>query len=118
MNIGVKPNVSLASRPEAPVVAILVAASVCHGLNDTIQSLLPAIYPLLKDSFQLDFGQIGLITLVFQVTASLLQPVVGSITDRRPQPYSLPVGMGFSLIGLAAPLGRADLSRFSCSPPA
>jgi MFS transporter, FSR family, fosmidomycin resistance protein len=65
-----------------------------------VQSLLPAIYPILKDSFHLDFGQIGLITLCYQLTASLLQPFVGAYTDRRPMPYSLPVGMGFTLIGL------------------
>ena len=101
MNVSVKAETtSFAERPEATVVAILIAASVCHGLNDTIQSLLPAIYPILKESFQLDFGEIGLITFVFQVTASLLQPFVGIFTDRRPQPFSLPVGMGFTLIGI------------------
>jgi FSR family fosmidomycin resistance protein-like MFS transporter len=79
---------------------MLVSLSVCHLLNDMNQSLLPAIYPLLKDSYHLDFGQIGLITLAFQLTASMLQPVVGIVTDRRPQPFSLPVGMGCSLAGL------------------
>jgi FSR family fosmidomycin resistance protein-like MFS transporter len=82
------------------VVAVLAALSFSHLLNDTMQSLLPAIYPLLKDAYQLSFTQIGLITLTNQVTASLLQPVVGSFTDRRPQPYSLAVGMGFTLAGL------------------
>jgi MFS transporter, FSR family, fosmidomycin resistance protein len=82
------------------VLLILVAASFSHLLNDTIQSLIPAIYPVLKDSFQLSFAQIGLITLTFQVTASLLQPLVGLYTDRRPQPFSLPIGMAFSLVGL------------------
>jgi MFS transporter, FSR family, fosmidomycin resistance protein len=82
------------------IFAILVAASVSHLLNDTIQSLIPAIYPVLKDSFQLNFAQIGLITLTFQITASMLQPAVGLYTDHRPQPFSLPIGMGFSLIGL------------------
>jgi MFS transporter, FSR family, fosmidomycin resistance protein len=77
-----------------------VAASFSHLLNDTIQSLIPAIYPVLKASFQLSFAQIGLITLTFQVTASLLQPLVGLYTDRRPQPFSLPIGMAFSLVGL------------------
>ena len=100
MNVPVKTRTTFAERPEATVVSILVAASVCHCLNDTIQSLLPAIYPILKTSFQLDFGEIGLITFVFQVTASLLQPFVGLYTDRRPQPYSLPIGMGFSLPAL------------------
>ena len=85
---------------ETTTFAILVSLSVCHLLNDMNQSLVPALYPLLKDSYSLDFGQIGLITLAFQLTASMLQPVVGVITDRRPQPYSLPVAMGCSLVGL------------------
>jgi len=80
--------------------AILVSLSVCHLLNDTNQSLLSAIYPILKTSYHLDFVQIGLITLAFQVTASMLQPVVGMISDRRPRPFSLPVGMSFTLVGL------------------
>src|SRR5579875_3868520 len=79
---------------------ILLAISFSHLINDTLQSLLPAIYPLLKDNYALDFGQIGLITLTFQITASLLQPLVGVYTDRRPLPYSLAVGMGLSLLGL------------------
>lgn len=82
------------------VTAILLALSFSHMLNDTIQSLLPALYPFLKDGFHLSYTQIGLITLTFQLTASLLQPVVGLYTDRRPKPYSLAVGMGFSLSGL------------------
>ena len=80
------------------VLLILVTASFSHLLNDTIQSLIPAIYPVLKDSFQLSFAQIGLITLTFQVTASLLQPLVGLYTDHRPQPFSL--AWAFSLVGL------------------
>ncbi len=80
--------------------AILISLSVCHLLNDMNQSLVPAIYPILKASYQLDFGQIGLITLAFQLTASLLQPVVGMVTDRHPQPFSLPVAMCCSLVGL------------------
>ncbi|HVV98651.1 MAG TPA: MFS transporter [Rhodanobacteraceae bacterium] len=79
---------------------ILAMLSVCHLLNDMIQSLLPAIYPLLKESFRLDFGQVGLITLTFQITASLLQPLVGIYTDRKPMPYSLAIGMGCTLTGL------------------
>ena len=82
------------------VTTILLAISFSHMLNDTIQSLMPALYPFLKDSFRLSYTQIGLITLTFQMTASLLQPVVGVLTDRRPKPYSLAVGMGFSLAGL------------------
>jgi FSR family fosmidomycin resistance protein-like MFS transporter len=80
--------------------AVLFAISVCHLLNDTMQALLPALYPVLKSAFNLDFGQIGLITLTFQLTASLLQPAVGFYTDHRPQPYSLVAGMGLSLTGL------------------
>ncbi|HXI42590.1 MAG TPA: MFS transporter [Bryobacteraceae bacterium] len=79
---------------------ILAAISFCHFLNDMVQSLIPAIYPLLKSTFDLDFGQIGLITLTGQTTASLLQPLVGLYTDRRPKPYSLTAGMGFTLVGL------------------
>ena len=81
-------------------IEILAAIAFCHLLNDMMQSLLPAIYPMLKTSFRLDFGQIGLITLAYQLTASMLQPLVGMYTDRRPQPYSLVVGMGFTLVGL------------------
>jgi FSR family fosmidomycin resistance protein-like MFS transporter len=72
---------------------------VCHFLNDTLQSVIPAIYPILKDAYHLDFSHIGLITLTVQITASLLQPVVGFFTDARPTPYSLPVGMTLSLAG-------------------
>src|SRR5712692_9875386 len=84
------------------VFKILLAISFCHLLNDTVQSLIPAIYPLLKNTFHLDLGQVGLIALTSQVTASLLQPLVGLYTDRRPQPYSLAVGMGITLIGVLA----------------
>jgi MFS transporter, FSR family, fosmidomycin resistance protein len=80
--------------------AVLVALSVSHLLNDTIQSLIAAVYPVLKDSYALTFTQIGLITLAFQCTASLLQPLIGLYTDRRPQPFSLALGMGVTLCGL------------------
>ena len=70
--------------------AVLVALSATHLLNDTIQSLIPAIYPIIKQSYQLDYVQIGLITLTFQISASLLQPFVGFVTDRYPMPYSMP----------------------------
>jgi MFS transporter, FSR family, fosmidomycin resistance protein len=92
-----------ASKPpvtQAGVFSIVVALSFAHLLNDMMQSLLPAIYPIIKDAYGLDFGQIGLITLAFQLTASLLQPLVGIYTDRRPQPYSLVAGMGCTLLGL------------------
>ena len=85
---------------ERATLAILLAISFCHLLNDMSQSLIPSIYPILKTSFHLDFGQVGLITFTYQLVASLLQPFVGLYTDRRPQPYSLPVGMSFTLIGL------------------
>ncbi len=81
---------------------VLGAISFCHLLNDMMQSLVPAIYPILKGGFGLSFGQIGLLTMAYQITASLLQPLIGLFTDRRPQPYSLPVGMGFTLAGLLA----------------
>lgn len=85
---------------EGVAVPVLLAISFSHLLNDLIQSLIPAIYPVLKDAYRLDFGQIGLITFTFQLTASLLQPLVGYYTDLKPKPYSLIVGMGFTLIGL------------------
>ncbi len=85
---------------ETTIFAMLAALSFAHVLNDTVQSLLPAIYPIIKASFALDFGQIGLITLAFQLTASLLQPFVGLYTDRHPKPYSLAAGMGVTLCGL------------------
>jgi MFS transporter, FSR family, fosmidomycin resistance protein len=89
-----------ADAGEKTAFKILLAITFCHLLNDTVQSLLPAIYPLLKSSFHLDFGQIGLIAFTLQCTASLLQPLVGLYTDHRPKPYSLAFGMGFTLIGL------------------
>ncbi|MFZ6863198.1 MFS transporter [Undibacterium sp. Ji67W] len=79
---------------------VLGAISVAHFLNDMIQSLIVAIYPLLKGNFNLNFAQIGLITLTYQITASILQPVVGLYTDKHPKPYSLALGMGFTLVGL------------------
>ncbi|MDN5928985.1 MAG: MFS transporter [Hyphomicrobiales bacterium] len=82
------------------VFAILAALSFSHFLNDMMQSLLPAIYPMLKTNYALSFTQVGLLTLTFQGTASLFQPVVGIVTDKRPQPYALFCGMGFSLVGL------------------
>jgi len=98
--------VEAAARTAVPILAML---SVCHLLNDMIQSLLPAMYPLLKQNFALSFAQVGLITLTFQVTASLLQPFVGIYTDKRPLPYSLVLGMGFTLSGL---LLLSQASRF------
>jgi FSR family fosmidomycin resistance protein-like MFS transporter len=89
-----------AFSPERTAYSILLAISVSHCLNDTLQSLIPSIYPMLRENFALSYSQIGLITLAFQLTASLLQPVVGLYTDHRPQPYSLTIGMGLSLAGL------------------
>ncbi|GGF07398.1 fosmidomycin resistance protein [Aliidongia dinghuensis] len=89
-----------AAAAAGPVFGILGSISFAHMLNDMIQSMLLAIYPMLKSSFDLSFGQIGLITLTYQITASLLQPMIGFYTDKRPKPYSLPVGMGFTLVGL------------------
>ncbi|HMM67632.1 MAG TPA: MFS transporter [Dokdonella sp.] len=91
---------SPATKLAGTAFTLLASLSFCHLLNDMIQSLLPAIYPLLKSSFALDFGQIGLITLTFQFTASLLQPLVGMLTDRHPKPFSLAIGMGSTLAGL------------------
>ena len=88
------------SRPPAPVLGVLTALSFAHLLNDAMQSLIPAIYPILKSALHLDFVHVGLITLTNQLTASVLQPFVGFYTDRRPQPFSLAVGMSFTLAGL------------------
>ena len=88
------------SAAQGTAVAVLAAISVCHMLNDVIQSLIMAIYPMLKENLALNFHQIGLITFTFQFTASVLQPVVGYFTDRYPTPYSLVIGMGSSLVGL------------------
>jgi len=90
----------MTKSPRTTAVGILAAISVSHLLNDTLQSLIPSIYPLLKVSLRLNFSQVGLITLTLQLTASLLQPLVGMYTDRRPMPYSLVFGMAFTLVGL------------------
>jgi len=83
-----------------PAYIVLAGISVSHFLNDTMQSLIASVYPILKDSYALDFAQIGLITLAFQFTASLLQPVVGHFTDKKAQPFSLAVGMSSTFFGL------------------
>src|SRR5262252_6589016 len=79
---------------------VLLTISFCHLLNDTVQSLIPAVYPLLRDALELNLGQVGLIALTSQFTSSILQPLVGHYTDRHPQPYSLAVGMGVTILGL------------------
>ncbi|MFH1602517.1 MAG: MFS transporter [Pseudomonadota bacterium] len=94
------PSASMPMTGQEAVFPILISLGFCHLLNDLMQSLIPALYPMLKQDFHLDFTQVGMITLAFQLTASLLQPTIGSYTDRRPQPYSLPIGMGATLIGL------------------
>lgn len=92
----------LAASPRRETVAlrVLSALALSHGINDSLQALLPAIYPLLKSSYALSFTQVGLITFAFQISGSLLQPVIGNFTDRRPLPYSLALGMGVTLAGL------------------
>ena len=101
------------SRPQIDTMAfpILVSLSASHMMNDTMQSVIQALYPMFRESYQLSYGQIGLITLAFQLTASILQPLVGLYTDRRPLPYSLTAGMGSTLIGLLL-LSRADSFLF------
>ncbi len=84
------------------IFSILFTVSLTHLINDMLQAVVPAVYPILKDEFHLTFAQVGLITLTYQLTASLLQPFVGLYTDRKPKPYSLVIGMGFTLIGLVA----------------
>ncbi|MDR3427219.1 MFS transporter [Silvimonas sp.] len=91
---------STTAHEQGTAYRVLGAISFSHLLNDMIQSLILAIYPILKGGFNLSFTQIGLITLTYQITASLLQPLVGLYTDKKPQPYSLPIGMGFTLCGL------------------
>jgi FSR family fosmidomycin resistance protein-like MFS transporter len=90
----------LAQVSQRPLLPILLALSGAHLLNDLIASMIPAMYPLLKEAYRLDFTQIGLITLAFQVTASLLQPVLGFVTDRKPWPYAMVAGMGATLSGV------------------
>ena len=98
----VVPELAPASPVKAagPAYVVLAGISFSHFLNDTMQSLIPSVYPILKDNYALDFAQIGMITLAFQFTASLLQPVVGHFTDRKAQPFSLAIGMGFTFFGL------------------
>jgi FSR family fosmidomycin resistance protein-like MFS transporter len=95
------------SAAQKTTLSIIIAVSVCHCINDVMQSMLTAIYPILKENYGLDFVQIGLLTFTFQFTASLLQPAIGIFTDKRPMPYSLPVGMASSLCGLVV-LGFAQ----------
>lgn len=102
-------SASLVSSAARPIMPVLAALSVAHLLNDTLQSMIPAIYPLVKDAYHLDFAQIGLITLAFQVTSSLLQPLLGYFTDRRPWPHAMVAGMAATLVGI---LGLAFASSY------
>ena len=108
-------TVPVTESPSAPiplntVYPVLFAISFSHLLNDTIQALLPSVYPLLKSQYQLSFSQLGLITFTFQLSASLLQPVVGLVTDRKPLPFSLPIGMTLTGVGL---ISLANASSFA-----
>ena len=97
VSLPIKESKNVAGKTVFP---ILIAISISHLLNDALQAIIPAIYPVVKESFSLSFAQIGLITLTFQLSASILQPFVGLYTDKKPQPYSLAIGMGFTLLGL------------------
>jgi FSR family fosmidomycin resistance protein-like MFS transporter len=105
---GVAPDAGGKASVAAPVYVVLAGISFSHFLNDTMKSLIPSVYPILKDNYALTFAQIGMITLVFQVTASLLQPVIGHMTDRKAQPFSLAIGMGATFAGLLLLSGAHD----------
>lgn len=96
------PSVEAKVLAQQTIFSILFTVSFTHLINDMLQAVVPAVYPILKNEFHLTFAQVGLITLTYQLTASLLQPFVGLYTDRNPRPYSLVIGMGFTLIGLVA----------------
>jgi len=98
--LDVTPRLAARAAAAGPAYVVLAGISFSHFLNDTMQSLIASVYPILKDNYALDFAQIGMITLAFQFTASLLQPVVGHFTDRKAQPFSLAIGMGFTFFGL------------------
>jgi MFS transporter, FSR family, fosmidomycin resistance protein len=95
-------NINVKQITQQTVFSILFTVSLAHLINDMLQAVVPSVYPLIKDRFHLSFTQIGLITFTYQLTASLLQPFVGSFTDKRPRPYSLVIGMGFTMSGLLA----------------
>ena len=94
------PGLAAKAAVAGPAYIVLAGISFSHFLNDTMQSLIASVYPILKDAYALDYGQIGMITLAFQFTASLLQPLVGHFTDKKAQPFSLAIGMGFTFFGL------------------
>src|SRR5262244_1306101 len=99
---GMHTPVTITHRPitHRPLLPILLALAGAHLLNDLISSMIPALYPLLKEKYSLDFTQVGLITLAFQVTSSLLQPIFGYVTDYKPWPYAMVAGMGATLSGV------------------
>ena len=106
-------GMTLVATAHRPLLPILLALSGAHFLNDLISSMIPATYPLLKEAYRLDFVQVGLITLAFQLTASLLQPLLGLLTDHRPWPYAMVAGMAASLsglLGLASAAGALDVA--------
>ena len=94
------PGLAAKAAVAGPAYVVLTGISFSHFLNDTMQSLIASVYPILKDAYALDYAQIGMITLAFQFTASLLQPLVGHFTDKKAQPFSLAIGMGFTFFGL------------------
>jgi MFS transporter, FSR family, fosmidomycin resistance protein len=96
----ITPGLAAKAAAAGPAYVVLAGISFSHFLNDTMQSLIASVYPILKDAYALDYGQIGMITLAFQFTASLLQPLVGHFTDKKAQPFSLSIGMGFTFVGL------------------
>ena len=107
----VAPGLAAKAAVAGPAYIVLAGISFSHFLNDTMQSLIASVYPILKDSYALDYAQIGMITLAFQFTASLLQPVVGHFTDKKAQPFSLAIGMGFTFFGLLLLSVAHSLSR-------
>jgi FSR family fosmidomycin resistance protein-like MFS transporter len=104
LDLGTTPAAAVSSRAASAAIgttfSVILSLSFCHLLNDMMQSLVPALYPILKSSYGLTFSQVGLITLAFQFTASMLQPLVGMYTDRHPQPYSLTAGISLTMVGL------------------
>lgn len=95
-------------KQQSTTFSILILLSITHMFNDTLQNMVQAVYPLLKESLVLNFSQIGIITLVYQMSSSIFQPIIGAYTDRKPQPYSLPIGMMFTMCGILSLAFAAD----------
>ena len=113
-------TIPLQTAARRPLMPVLAALSVAHLLNDLVQSMIPALYPLFKENYQLDFVQIGLITLAFQVTSSLLQPILGFVTDRKPWPYAMVAGMVATLAGpgdYVVCLGAGNITQWAYALP-